>query len=183
MLEILKPPTDNVYKCFAFLGLFFLMLSIGGPLWLQRQLHHNIVGLSKDANLWVLEVKDARNLSDRIAAEFKALDIKPLENDLVTISEKAKELEHQAQALYDKALGTRRREIEIVNKLDLIQNDEQWLRKVGLYGFLGMIISGNLTVLGFIGWYRRTQRFQDSILKDASSRSNDSKPIILTDAE
>src|SRR5215213_477505 len=113
MLEILKPPTDNIYKCFAFLGLLFLILSIGGPLWLQRQLHQSILGLSKDANLWVLEVKDARNLSDYIAAEFNALDIKPLENDQVTISEKAKELEHQAQALYDKALGTRRREIEI----------------------------------------------------------------------
>src|SRR5687767_5337021 len=71
-LEILKPPTDTLYKFVAILGLLFFISSLVTPVFLSKQLGELKIGHIRELEVFVLETKETTEATKhllRLASE------------------------------------------------------------------------------------------------------------------
>jgi hypothetical protein len=184
-LELLKPPTDTLYKFLAILGLLFFLTSIAAPIWLLRQLDNQANQYSRDLKLLLLNTnswKDAAKQMERTSKESQAahnrleqtaqkfdkkeVGLESLARDLKLAREVGERNEAAIKEFGEKILEWQKQNAEVEYRGDTYESTKSAVKQLLYFSTLGLLLGLGMTVLGFTLWYRRTQQYEDLILKN-----------------
>jgi hypothetical protein len=113
---------------------------------------------------------EAGKIEDKDAFDKRLREINEEEKQ-VNIMKRQIEIKDEQRKTKNKQINTKKKELDIV-KAELGGKEEQikYLEKNLIFyvktGLIGLTFGIFLSIVGFILWYRRIQRYQDAILKD-----------------
>ena len=184
-LEVLKPPTDTLYKFLAILGLLFFISSLIAPVYLSKQVGEQEIEHLRDLEILVLNAKsrfeDAQSLGylaeeqretheqlEKASYAFLNCDIdaKEFRRVLDDVRSADKQYDQEGPVLNDKLMEWNKEFFQVEYKANLFENSSRAARLLVNVSFLGLLAGLIMSIFGFILWYRRTQRFEDLILKN-----------------
>ena len=170
-MELLKPPTDNLYKFLALSGVLVLAVSIFYPFWQWYHIKERSIEVSKESEFLLADI-------DRMKTE--------LESDLKTLTELQKEeeegnykgdpveriqrLQQRNQQHMSLALESRKKSIELHSKQELLNLYSRMAIAITLAGVLGIAGGLGTAAFGFGLWYTRLQKYQDMILQKEAEK-------------
>jgi hypothetical protein len=186
--EILKPPTDNLYKFISICGLTLFLISITVPPWLLNKTWLAYYETDKDLRIVELELQDFRRRQEEgMERDAKAyLEISELSKELFDPRKAATEQSARSanrdliKSKIDeqKRKGLERHTAEMELLLSQARKTAEMSYKVKVLAWqqktskvlAGLCILGAVTGLvigwkGFRLWSLRVQAFQDAILK------------------
>lgn len=140
-------PTDNLYKFMALSGLAIALISFFLPMKQVRDIEMEIVEIQEQARL-LNEKNDFLDIKKGIIERLKSAP-----------AEEAEKIFIERQQLVLES-------VRILAKLERVKFLKDEIKNlktiIGLLSGLGVFLS----VLGFILWYQKVQRYQDKVLKD-----------------
>ena len=183
MLNLPSPPTDNLYK---FISIFGLVMAVLGILYLEtKSLEANqeirVLEREKSAlNIEKLKIERKRDyLKEKIDDFYRHADIKekPIVNDsiiswtriisgsknLVIESDNISSLVEQLRAV---ELEFDKKKVEVDSKDSILELKLKDYDRA--FDFMNILIPLGiiLSIVGFLLWYEKSQKYQDDILKD-----------------
>ena len=183
-LEILKPPTDTLYKFLAILGLLFFISSLIAPVYLSKQIGEQQIEHLRDLELLMLDAKNKFAVSDRLreiteeqqesykrlekaSYDFLNRDIGEREFKYILDGVRSASTKYyqQSPTYNDQLLEWNKESLQVEYKANLFKNSSRAARLLVNVSFLGLLAGLIMSIFGFILWYRRTQKFEDLILK------------------
>jgi DNA-binding transcriptional MerR regulator len=202
-MDIIKPPTDNLYKFLALSGLLILIISTTYPVWLYLELDKQSAGFHRDLKVLNIEAEkfqESRPVVDKAIRESskvnsQALDaVEKFKKSQISLEEVRKALDEASNAsgeatekikeLEEEVHNWLRQHAEIEYKKDLLEISESAAKRVGGLAVIGTLAGLGITVWGFILWYQRVQKYEDIILKEKVSgldnKKGDSEAITET---
>jgi hypothetical protein len=151
-MDVLKPPTDNLYKFVAISGLLIFLASFIFP-----QI------LYKDYLIKFAEIEgDLRVLENQVATLNSILDTEP--EDPKRKEEDDKEI-NQRKTEIDKGLA------EVIRKREMRVALSNYAHQWQVFGYVGMSFGLVMMMSGFYFWYSRLQRYEDKHIKIKASDS------------
>lgn len=185
-MEILKPPTDNLYKFLALSGLLLSVFSIVYPAHLYMEIDKDMLILDRDIELLNIGI---RELNDKVK-DFKSSDSEMEEllkkademvekmvtntskQSITTAEESLAEVKKsigmfmKEQKQFWKISGSHQKNLaEIGYKLKLIKFYSNSAKLITGFAIIGLLLGLIMTVSGFTLWYCRSQKYQDQILQ------------------
>ena len=199
-VDLIKPPTDNLYKFLAMFGtIVFLVGFIFPPMMFYQSSLEFLKSLGGDKELAVHEefaVQRKRSFEERkrqLAAEAADLqnrlarvkndttsssDIEKLELAIKDVKKRAEALE---DASYEFNLNLKLKAAQVEQQKTLSTNEtrnSRFLIGIGWgIGTFGLLIA----ICGFIMWYKNVQRFEDQILRKEAAKPR--TPPVSKDAQ
>ena len=201
MLDLIKPPTDNLYKFQALVGLLLVLVSITYPVWLYHQaLLLYFAARNEESQLQIQAeyVQERQNLlQSQISSMLDDPDqlkklIDDLENQrrLTAPSPKrdalSSEIEHLRKRWQD-SFQSRTALVEESQKLmsDLRSKTEQLAHQKSVsktelrmsrfmivIGVVGFVLGVIITLHGFSKWRKLVQVYEDKILKREADKTS-----------
>lgn len=185
MIDLIKPPTDNLYK---FAAVFGLVLFVGGlffPPWLFHQSGLELLkAVAGNKELAVYETlgeerkqqlktrtqqaeTQLKQLQDRISHLASSRNSHSDEIDKLesAIKDANKRLETLEDASYEFNLNLELKKAQVREQQTLSINETRDSRLVMVVGWVFAALGVVIAVRGFVMWYRRVQVFQDTNLK------------------
>jgi len=151
-MDILKPPTDNLYKFIAISGLLIFLASSIFP---------QIV--YKDYAMKFAEIEgDLRVMQNQLDTLNRIMDTEP--DDPLANKENDIEIKRRVIEL-DKGLA------EVLRKRELRVALSDYARRWQLFGYIGMSLGLVMMGGGFYLWYSRLQKYEDKLMKRKASDS------------
>jgi hypothetical protein len=185
-MEVLKPPTDTIYKFLAIFGLLIFLSSLSTPIWMFQKLDtlraehlRDLEILNLDATTWEEAWEEVRKASEAHTAASKRVQETfdnfaksksqasktTVQNALTTSQAAYENFELKSREFEEKVLKWRKQHAEVSYKTDLVEISEHTVELTARYCLLGMLAGLAMTITGFILWYKRTQKMEDLILK------------------
>lgn len=149
-MDILKPPTDNLYKFIAISGLLIFLASFVFPQILGREYVTKVAEV--EGGLRVLENESA--YITRLRSQSDDQNQKAEDNSEIK----------QREARFDKVA-------EVRKKHEISKALSAEVRRWKLFGIIGMSLGIVLMAGGFYLWYSRLQKYQDKLLKREAGNS------------
>lgn len=175
MYDLIRPPTDNLYKFAALAGLSAYVLAFGflsmraSALGLEAVTVEGEVALAEHETARLAEeLEGLRVLSEAVPALTVDSALKLSPEDAAEYLERAGVLRTSLDALHERSQEHRRSLVELKNRtarLVFLQEDLARLRRWG--GVLAGLSLG-LSVWGFGMWYFRHQRYEDMRVRAAA---------------
>lgn len=195
MIETLKPPTDSLYKFLSIIGLIIFISSVVTPIILNRQLNAQYAAFLRDANMNNLDAKtweDTGKKSDRI--EEQIVEVRRLLQEAVSPGSKTslaetERLLGQLERLVKAQIETlallkqqlhqwRKQGLEVEYNNNLLADTKLYTNRMFnlclIAGPVGLVMS----ITGFALWYKRTQKYEDLVLRKKVEEPAESKIII-----
>lgn len=189
-MDILRPPTDNLYKFLSLSGLLLFLFFVTYPTWLYVELNKQRVGLIRDLKILKYDAEEFQSAGKEAEIASKESQeragrladiVEKFEKRQITYEEAMKALDDSKTASADtlqkidvlkKAINDwRKQDVEVEMKNDLLEINEEHARRVRTVALFGILISLSMTVMGFSLWYIRVQQYEDIILKNKTSSS------------
>lgn len=186
MINLPNFPTDNLYKFIAISGIVLFIFAIVYPEYRRTELNKDITLNNGEIKKLLVENNKAKSKLEEIKEEIDILDsnanitgsfvndsiirrtrILRGENNLVEDSKKIDKLVNEWS---DLKIQIELKAIEINIKSELIKNNENDIKIINeMMNTLGPI-SVLITFFGFLFWYSKTQRLQDKMLLEQTSK-------------
>jgi hypothetical protein len=183
-LEILKPPTDTLYKFLAVLGLVFFIASLVAPTYLAKQVNEQEIDLLKDLDVLLIEakewqeaLKETARLGSKNREAHKELD-ETIHNFIIgkvheADVKRALDLTSAIDTEYDTKIDAVRKTLvewqkqyaNIDYKKRIVENSDYAARRLVNISTFGLVAGLLMSITGFSLWYRRAQRYEDLVLK------------------
>ena len=156
-MDILKPPTDNLYKFISIFGLLIFLASFIFPQILSRE--YSLKYAEVEGEIRVLE--NEREYIDNLKSDSEEPNQKKEDDPAIK----------QREAEFDKGLAEARKNHELSKALGVEARRWQW------FGYIGMLLGVALMAGGFYLWYSRVQKYEDKLMKyKADEASNQHIP-------
>lgn len=168
-MDVLKPPTDNLYKFISIFGLIIFVVSIAAPYIASEQLSTLTTVIAKPiADIKLLNQDNARLLSEVDEVQGR------LPKQSQNLTEAEKQTVRQVFAESDRLLKEVRenirkiRELETTSDMQIKTADARAATLLGLIWWtsFGKVIGLVSILTGFTLWYFKLQRYQDLLLKN-----------------
>ncbi|MGD0779600.1 MAG: hypothetical protein ABR954_02295 [Dehalococcoidales bacterium] len=150
--DFIKLPTDNIYKFLAIAGLILIILCDTIPILIERDLSIQTIQTQGDYNTLNQEVN------------FLAEDISWAQNNKENLTVE------QAQELQDRARQQLLKNIELNNKLNLLNFYKDELNQIWIFRWVVISIGILLAIIGFGYWYFRWQQPLDLIIRNETQK-------------
>lgn len=195
-MDLLTPPTDNLYKFQAIAGLLLILVSVTYPPWLYHKAimaylaaEHEKVQLQTQATFAqsrrdTLERRRQTLLDDpdKLKQSIHDLESKQQETsdsarsnvtaEIDRLRTRWQEVVRTREALVDASdellLSLQLKAVQIQHQQQVSEAEMSMSQKIMYCGFGGVILGLILTFSGFRNWHRRVQVFQDAALKNQS---------------
>ena len=189
MIDLVKPPTDNLYKFIAVGGLVLMVLGVIYAPWLfYRSTWETLKSAQADAELEVhrkfakerQKTLDARKQQieverDTLKKRIAELGFVNDKNNNPAASAEIDRLETRmrdtnaaadalADAEHEKNLSLELKEAQAAHQRTVNENERRNTRIIIVIGILVAIAGLGVSVLGFRLWYKRVTIFQDAIV-------------------
>jgi len=154
-MQIPSLPTDNLYKFLAIAGLVIIVLSVVGPWSRYEQLTSKTIEVETQTSIYKKGIASVELAIMKLKEEWKKAKS---EKERELLQSRLDELQRQIRQL----------EIiipEIAGKKALHQRFMETTAIFVVAGACGLVLGVVLSIVGFVLWYRRVQRYQDAILK------------------
>lgn len=195
MIETLKPPTDSLYKFLSIIGLVIFLTSVVSPILLKRELNKQYTEFIRDVstnNLDAKTWKDAQKQVEKESVRFRDIHRRLGEvfdpNSKASLAEQKRVLDEakvfddaysKLLADFEKLLDDwHKQTVQIDYKKNLVEDTEVYAQDMFtlflLAGPIGLIMS----IMGFVLWYRRAQKYEDLVLRKKVEEPNESRIII-----
>ena len=183
-LEVWKPPTDTLYKFLAILGLLFFLSSLLSPIWIHREFDAQESEYARDLQLLILnkqgwqdaqkEVERASAESDRAQKDLlevgdrydkKQASLQEMKRALDKAEEALKRQDTKLKDFRAKLLEFDKQVAEVNYKGSLYESAKSSTGNLLLLCVIGGVVGLVMTIIGFTLWYRRTQKYEDLVLR------------------
>lgn len=176
-MDILRPPTDNLYKFVALTGFVLVIVSLGLPLVTTWDIERRVARTKAKARwsmtkMWVVAPKAER--ASNLVTKMNAAGDTASDSTVAAWQQEIEALD--LQRLSDRSQFERERLLDFISELQDITADNaeskillRRLKAINRFTSIGLIVGLLLTISGFVLWYYKTQRHQDSILQDRAS--------------
>jgi hypothetical protein len=189
--EMIKPPTDSLYKFMAISGLLLLVFCLIYPE--QRRFEVNIEKARIDGELKILisdnEVlkQDLELLMDDLK-DHKDRAQKMAENrgtatELTGLQKRQDELERKKLEQFEKERAFKTKLLEIQTKIMLLNTTESFASWLAYLSKVGFVVGACLMISGFLFWYLKVQQPQDRILEAQAKHELEKLSVPLLSAE
>ena len=155
-VDLISPPTDNLYKFMAIAGLTLMVLSGVGPLRILHDVKAQVSQLSVERAVLSEELRALRQKDDRSVNTLSSDELEAWAKGTklsIPFRKRLEQLEHP---------GLVRDMARLDEKTDLANSDESFQTWAAYTGLLGGLV---LAILGFLLWYCKVQRYLDDQLK------------------
>jgi hypothetical protein len=149
-MDILKPPTDNLYKFIAISGLLIFLASFVFPQILYKEYAIKYAEIEGDLSVLERQIETLNSITESDDARSK-------KEDNVEIKRR--------RAEFDKGLE------EVLRKRELRVALSNYARRWEIFGYIGMSFGLVMMVSGFYFWYSRLQKYEDKLMKLKASDS------------
>ena len=205
-LDLIKPPTDNLYKFAAVFGLILVVVGFVFPPWLfyRSSLEYLKSAAGKDdlaahqkfaqVRYRVLSERWSQLALERARLQQRLNSLAQSERNSAASSERdklesaIKEVRREAEALedayYELTLSLELKDAQVKQQETFSTNETRNSRFVMVLGWILGFIGLFFAFAGFIMWYLKVQRYQDRILRmQATSRIMAAEAIERAQAE
>jgi hypothetical protein len=185
-MEVLKPPTDTIYKFLAISGLLIFLSSLTSPIWMFQKLDalqvehlRDLQILNLDATTWKEAWEDVQKASEKHSTAHKRVQETfddfmksksstsktAVQNSLTKAVVAYDEFQIKSKEFEEKVLKWNKQSADVEYKGNLFEVTEHSVQLMADYCLLGILVGLIMTISGFILWYKRTQKLEDLILK------------------
>jgi hypothetical protein len=190
-----KPPTDSLYKFLSVIGLSIFLASVIAPILLSKQLNNqaaeyirDLRALNMDTEKWKETGKRTDSLANRLREQSAKLE--EASNPKSKLSQKERQqifsrieglLQEQEQTLnlhMQQLRDWSKQDIEVDYKKDLFEDSKVYVARMVGICVIGAIVGLGMSVIGFVLWYKRAQKFEDLVLKRKVEEKSESRIII-----
>ena len=199
MLELFKPPTDNLYKFQALAGLLLALVSLLYPTWLYHQALLRYLDAKNGETQLQIQADDVQKRLDLLQLQMNTMlddpdqlkkSLDQLENQrLLVISTKREALSSEIDRLRKRwqdsvqsrtALFEASQELKaslqsktdrLVHQQSVAETELSMSRKIIYLGIVGFVAGVLITLRGFSKWSKRVQVYQDRILKREADKN------------
>lgn len=151
-MDILKPPTDNLYKFIAISGLLIFLASFIFPQILYKDYAMKFAEIEGDLRVMQKQLDTLNSIMETEPDD----PLQKKEND-IEINRRVIEL--------DRGLA------EVVRKREFRVALSDYARRWQLFGYIGMSFGLVMMSGGFYFWYSRLQKYEDKRMKRKASDS------------
>ena len=200
MFELIKPPTDNLYKFQALAGLLLSLVSLIYPTWLYHQaLLRYLAAKNEETELQtqrdyvqkrldILQSRMSMLLDDPVQLKKFIDDLEKqrlltaspskravLSSEIEGLRKRWQDSVQNQTALTETSdelkLGLRSREDQLAHQKTISDTELSLSRTIIYFGLVGVLVGIFITLRGFNKWSKRVQVFQDAILKKQASEN------------
>jgi hypothetical protein len=171
----IAPPTDNLYKFIAIVGLLILGFCVTYPWILKHDI--NMEKIKTERDLAILNIK-----SQHVTEEDNALG--DIYDEQTQDELGSKKIQSKLDEDHLKARTTTNDNLrwiliekyeEIKAKQKQIELESYWIKLIVCFSYGGIFIGIILVIVGFRLWYFRFQMYQDAIIKDQAINKLETK--------
>jgi len=169
-MQIPSLPTDNLYKFLAIAGLVIIVLSVVGPWSRYEQLTPKTIEVETQVSTHKREIVSVESAIMRTEEELKKAKTQKERELLLARAEELQKQKRQLQIMIS----------EIAGKRTLLQHLQERVALYFVVGTYSLVFGVIVSIVGFVLWYRRVQRYQDGILKQQHKAltGNSTKPVV-----
>jgi hypothetical protein len=151
-MDILKPPTDNLYKFIAISGLLIILASFVFPQILYKDYAMKFAEIEGDLRVLERQMDTLNSIKDTESDDPRQKKEDDIEKNRIEIE-------------FEKGLAEafRKREIRVA----LSNYAHRWQ----IFGYIGMSFGLVMMSSGFYLWYSRLQKYEDKLMKCKASDS------------
>jgi hypothetical protein len=165
-MEMLKPPTDNLYKFMAIFGLLIFFLSYVPIIHSQQQeLEWTIwlcdfnTNVTNPINNIGIEIQTLKEVVNKMSQSIKKKDAAGVDSN---IEEAKKKLEYIDVSDFKEKLSHLD---ELTKKASILLKKNAFIKYELYLGIISGIVGFISMCLGFYFWYSKLQKYQDMIIK------------------
>jgi len=144
------PPSDNLYKFVALVGVLLIVICQLYPVNREQELAIRLIQVNGEVNQYNIAVGHLNEDAAATNAVLKNFFAGNKDETMARFQTKNRDIQLQLSSLEEK-------------KAEIAELDRQ-LTKWRVIGMLGTIVGVVLAIVGFVLWYRRVQHPQDIIL-------------------
>ena len=180
MIEKLKPPTDSLYKFSSIIGVIIFLASVITPITFIRQLNAESAELIRDMrslNLdaktweetWTQVQKDGARVLEKDDDFINSMKSdKPLQEKkrLLEEAKAAEKIYTENDARFRQQLTDWNKQgLQVDYKKDLLDSTQEYVQRVVTVCVVAAPIGLIISLTGFVLWYKRTQKYEDLVLR------------------
>lgn len=182
-------PTDNLYKFISISGMILFLVSLFYPTYLGNKLNNDIAIYNGEIKKLSIENKKSKSKLDEIKDEIRVLDEKgnfrgSITNDTMIVRTKvivgdeslvlqSKKIDQLVSQWEEINRQIELKSIDINVKFEQIKNNRKDLDDLDEASSIFGPISILITLLGFLLWYNKTQKYQDRVLIEQTEKMLD----------
>jgi len=160
--EIVRLPTESLYKFMALVGIAILVLTVGAGYVSEKKLSLDIIQAQYDQKLLQVKIEKLSDLKDDLKSDVnRAMKKKPQDLDMAMVDQMQARTDQTMEEVYDISIAT----AKLDNEIALLRYYNGELKVLFTICILSLIAGSSLTYYGFKLWYTRIQVYQDRQLK------------------
>jgi hypothetical protein len=188
---MIQTPTNNLYKFLAIIGLLLSAFFSTYPLLKMFDLNQESIRLSGEVRVLEIEADALEEEVNYLDEDIKKLQIfvdgvsniaELTQQQVSTLSEKNKEIAEKTDRLRDKRTSILIKNEEIQTKSNLQARTLKAVKIILWLSLAGIALAISCLIAGFRLWYKRTQIYQDILIK-AQAESETAKKAEIRSAQ